>query len=297
MCIRDSFSLERGHSISVLAALAALDPQRAASWLTSPSNSRAFYPVVGHILSGTIAKEWARQDPQAALDWARTLVTQQQAGAYSGVLGTIGATDPRKAAALALTLEPGNARDHILGEIAESWARHSPEEALTWSSNLDPDESKHATAIALKSWSETHPAKTAQYLDQRGISTHLKLVATQWSRRDPAKAADWVISKAPSPERNSALGETLWNWTTQNPSAAITWVESQPNGPAKDRAIGGLATAAVEFDPLTALKWARKISEPSFRDELTRRTFTTWTHRDPTTAHEWGQKNKIQSND
>ncbi len=292
-----NFSLERGHSISVLSALASLDPQRAAGWLTSPSNSQAFYPLVGHILSGTITKEWARQDPQIALDWAHTLADQQQAGAYSGVLGTIAATDPQKAANLALTLEPGEARDHILGEIAQSWARHSPEDALAWTCKLDPDQKKHATAVALKSWSETHPFEAAQYLDQQDTSNHLELVASQWSRRDPAKAVDWVASKAPSPERNSALGKTLWNWTTQNPTAASAWVQSQPNGPAKDQAIAGLATAAVEFDPHTALEWAQKISNPSFRDELIRRTFTTWTYRDPETAHKWGKENNVKSND
>ena len=290
------FSLERGHSISILAALAALDPRRAANWLTSPSNTRAFYPLVGHILSGTIAKEWARQDPQAALEWARTLADQQQAGAYSGVLGTIAATDPRNAAAMAITLEPGDARDHILGEIAKSWALHSPEEALEWTSKLELDASHHATSIALQSWSETQPSLAAQYLDQHDLTTHLEIVASQWSLREPANAATWVTSKPPSPERNSALGKTLWNWTTQNPNAAITWVESQPSGPTRDHAIAGLATAAVEFAPETALEWAQKISDPSLREELTLRTFTTWSHRDPATAQQWGEENKTKTN-
>ena len=292
-----NFSLERGHAISVLAALTSLNPQRTANWLTSPESSQAFYPVVGHILSGTIAKEWARQDPKAALAWSRTLADQQQAGAYSGVLGTIAATDPQKAASLALTLEPGDARDHILSEIAESWARHSPKEALAWTTKLDSDEKSHTTAVALKSWSETDPAKAAQYLDQQPNSNYLELIASQWSRRDPAKAANWVASKSQSPERNSALGKTLWNWTTQNPAAATAWVQSQPDGPAKDQALAGLAIAAVEFDPHTALEWAQKISESSFHDELTRRTFTTWAHRDPKTAHQWGKENNFKSDD
>lgn len=292
-----NFSLERGHSVSVLSALAALDPKRTADWLTSPSNTRAFYPVVGHILSGTIAKEWARQDSDAALAWARTLADQQQAGAFSGVLGTIAATDPQKAAFLAQTLEHGDARDHILGEIAQSWARHSPEKALAWATTLNPDEKKNTTAIALKSWSETHPSKAAEYLDQQSGTEHLELVASHWSKRDPAEAANWVSAKPASHHRNTALGITLWNWTTQNPEAATAWVQSQPDGATKNHAIAGLAAAAVEFDPLTALEWTQKVSDPSFRDELTRRTFTTWTRREPEIAHKWGKENNIRSND
>jgi hypothetical protein len=158
------------------------------------------------------------------------------------------------------------ARDHILSEITESWARHSPKEALAWTTKLDSDEKSHTTAVALKSWSET----------------------------DPAKATNWVASKSQSPERNSALGKTLWNWTTQNPAAATAWVQSQPDGPAKDQALAGLAIAAVEFDPHTALEWAQKISESSFRDELTRRTFTTVIPKPPTNG---GKENNFKSDD
>jgi RNA polymerase sigma factor (sigma-70 family) len=288
-----NFSLERGHSVSILSALAALDPKRTADWLTSPSNTRAYYPLVGHILAGTIAKEWARQDPRAALDWARTLADQQQAGAYSGVLGTIAATDPREAATLALTLEPGQARNHILGEIAQSWARHSPDKALEWASTLSDAEKKEATKLALESWSKTRPEDAAQFLDQHPNPAHLELVATQWSRRDPESAANWIASKAKSPQRNSALAKTLWNWTTQTPQAATDWIEALPQGSSRDQAIAGLTTAAVEFDPRSALEWSLKISAPSFRNELTRHTLETWNRRDPEKARQWADQNQF----
>jgi RNA polymerase sigma factor (sigma-70 family) len=290
------FSLERGHSLSILSALAALDPKRTADWLTSPSNTRAYYPLIGHILSGTIAKEWARQDSQAALNWARTLADQQQAGAYSGVLGTIAATDPQEAASLALTLEPGVARNHILDEIAESWARHSPEKALSWASSLKPGESKTTTSLALKSWSETNPEKAAQYLDENPNPAHLELIATQWAQRDPESATHWIHSKTKSPQRDTALAKTLWNWTTQTPKAATAWIEALPQGSSRDQAIAGLATAAVEFDPRSALEWSLKISASSFRDELSRHTFEIWNRRDPETARQWANEHQFPLN-
>lgn len=292
-----NFSLERGHSLSILAALASLNPQRAADWLTSPSNSQAFYPVIGHLLAGTITKEWARQDFGTALEWAHTLADQQKAGAYSGILGTIAATNPQKAASLALTLEPGEARDHVLGEIAGSWARHSPKEALAWTIQLNPEERDNPTAIALKSWAETDPANAARFLDQQSDPTHFELVASQWSRRDPAGATNWLAAKPRSTQRDSALAKTLWNWTTQQPEAASDWIQNQPNGPGKDQAIAGLAIAAVEFDPRTAIKWTQKISAPVLRNEITRRTFATWTNQDPETAHQWARENNFQSNE
>jgi RNA polymerase sigma factor (sigma-70 family) len=291
-----SFSLERGHSISILSALAALDPRRTADWLTSPSNTRAYYPLIGHILSGTITKEWARQDPEAALDWARTLGDQQQAGAYSGVLGTIAATDPQEAATLALTLEAGDARKDILGKIAQSWARHSPEKALAWAATLASSESKRATSLAFESWSKTHPEKAAQYLDENPNPDHLEIIASKWSEKDPESATSWIASKKKSPQRNSALAKTLWNWTTQTPKAATAWIESLPQGTSRDQAIAGLATAAIEFDPRSALEWSLKISAPSFRDELSRHTFESWNRRDPDTARQWAEENTFPIN-
>ena len=288
-----NFSLERGHSLSILSALAALDPKRTANWLTSPTNTRAYYPIVGHVLSGTIAKEWARQDPRAALEWAQTLADQQQAGAYSGVLGTIAATDPQEAATLALGLKGGEARDDIFAEIAQSWARHSPVKALAWTSTLTPGVRGHATSRALESWSKTHPEKAAQYLDENPNPDYLKIIANQWSKRDPEATANWIALKTESSQRNSALADTLWHWTTQTPKAATAWIEALPVGNSRDQAIAGLAFAAVEFDPRSALEWSLKISTPSLRNDLSRHTFKVWSHSDPQIAQQWANDHQF----
>jgi RNA polymerase sigma factor (sigma-70 family) len=290
------FSFKRGHTTSVLSTLASLDPQRTANWLTSPTNSLAFYPIVGHILAGTIAKEWSRQDPVAALVWAKTLAEQQQAGAYSGALSTIASSDPRQAATLALTVNPGPARDHVLDEIARSWAGTSPQEVLTWAAQLDHNERSKTIAAALDTWTEIEPTRAAQYLDQNPSIGHLELVAERWSRRDPAAAAEWVAPKDRSPHRDSALGKVLWNWTTQDPTSATAWVDQQPQGTSRDHAIAGLATAALEFDPPIALEWAQKISNSKIRDELIAHQLATWTHRDPTNAQSWRRDNKFNLN-
>jgi RNA polymerase sigma factor (sigma-70 family) len=292
-----NFTLERGHPTSILATLASLDPRRTADWLADPTNAQAYYPVLGHILAGTIAKEWARQAPDAALAWAKSLPNQQQAGAFSGILGTIASTDPQQASTLALALDPGDARDHILSEIATSWARQAPTQALAWADELAAPEKKIATKAALHSWSITEPEKTARYLDQQGATEHFDLVAGQWARHHPAQAADWVVSKPQSPQQHQALGEVLWNWTTQNPGAAASWVENQPEGTSRDHAIAGLTAAATNLDPRTALSWAQKISDATLRTKMVRHTIDSWAHQDPKSALEWSDEHRLQSND
>lgn len=286
-----NFTNERGHASSILSTLASLNPRRAANWLTAPSNKQAYYPILGHILAGTIAKEWARQDSKTALTWAKSLPDQQQAGAYSGILGTISSTDPQRASSLALSLDSGEARDHILGEITISWARQSPEEALAWTSTLGDHEKPFTTAAALRTWAITDPEKAARYLDQKKATEHLSLVAERWARLAPEKAASWVLSKPQGNEQHQALGRVLWNWTTQDPSAATTWIESQPQGAPRDHAIAGLTAAAALIDPETSLTWAQKIANESLREKMTRHTLSTWHNMNPEAAQQWSSKN------
>lgn len=283
------FTNSRGHPTTILAVLAAYDPQRAADWLKNPENANAFYPRLGHELAGTISKEWARQDLPAALAWAQSLPDQQRGGAYSGVLGSLATTNPEQASSLALTLDPGPARQHIVGEIASSWARNSPVDALTWAQSLSGKEQTDATRSALRIWAQNEPGETAKYLDSldHEIDSHLPVVAGTWARNEPSRAADWVASQPEGEGRNDAIAEALWNWTTQNPAAATEWVQDQKEGPVRDHAIAGLATAALDFDPATALDWTAKISQPNLKHSLIQRSLAIWKREDPEAAQQW----------
>ena len=290
------FTKSRGHPTTILAVLAAYDPQRAADWLKNPENTNAFYPGLGHALAGTISKEWARQDLPAALAWAQSLPDQQRGGAYSGVLGSLATTNPEQASSLALTLEPGPARQHIVGEIASSWARNSPTDAIAWAKTLSSQEQTDATRSALRVWSQNKPSEAAAYLDSldQAIDSHLPVVAGTWARNEPAKAANWIASQPDGEGRDDAIAKTLWNWTTQNPAAATTWVQAQTNVSVRDHAISGLATAALDFDPPTALDWSNKITEPDLKNALIQRSLSIWRRKDPETARQWAKENNTQ---
>ena len=154
---------------SLLASLTAADPARAAEWLRNPENPLVDFPALGHILAGTVGKEWVRQDLDAALAWAATLPETQRTGAYVGVLGTLAGTDPAAAARLAGQLEPGDARLNIVGDISRSWAKKSPEQAMMWAQSLDGTEHQIAFRDIFRTWATTQPTAAARFLD--GIPT------------------------------------------------------------------------------------------------------------------------------
>lgn len=292
----DSLDLQKQGSdgISIVASLAALDPNRAVTWLQNPDNKLIDFPFVGQILAGTIGKEWVRQDPAAALEWARSLPENQQGGAYVGVLGTLAGTDPAAAASLAVQLDPGGARHNVIGDIAESWARKSPQEALDWARSLDDQDGRTATRKALGGWALTEPAAAATYLDQLPAAEVdgqlLKSVAGPWTSQAPAAAATWVASRPEGDGKNQAMGDVMWNWTKQNPVEASTWLHDQPPGPSRDAGINGLALATFDNDPEGALTWAASISDEKTRAGSLAIGLGAWSKKDAAAAEAWAAR-------
>ena len=106
------FKLAGDEIAIVVAALAAEDPQRAADWLSAPENKLGGIPVLNQQLAGAVGKEWARQSPGAAVDWALELDDPMRRGAMAGVLGTLTAT-----------------HHDLLPSAIESWQSKFPSEA------------------------------------------------------------------------------------------------------------------------------------------------------------------------
>jgi hypothetical protein len=282
---------------SIFASLAAADPKRAAAWLASENNKMVDFPFMGHILAGTLGKEWMRQDTDAALQWAAILPESQRGGAYVGILGTLAGTDPQRAAQLAATLEPGDARRNLLGDIGEAWARRSPREAAEWAQSLDPSDRPAALRDTLATWAGAEPEKAADYVStlpaDQITGDLLKSVAEPWTVSDASQAAAWVMAQEEGKARSEAIGGVLWNWTKRDPVAASSWLQNQPAGEARDSAIGGLALAAFDNDPAGAVTWASQMSDQSRRNHSVTLGLTEWMKRDQSAATVWAQQNGV----
>ena len=286
-----------GDATSILAGIAATDPQRAAKWLNDPANRMTSFPLIGHFLAGSIAKEWARKDSEAALDWASKLPDSQRTGAYIGLMGTLASTDPRTASALVTRLEDGGPRREAIRNIATAWAKQSPLAAMDWAQSLAGEDRKSAMNEALGSWASHQPQDAAKYLETLTAgeitATQLKAVAEPWLNQAPAAAATWVATRPEGDARNEAMSGVMWRWTMSEPAAASSWLRSQPAGPTHDAGIAGLALATFDSDPSSALTWAATIADETKRTESITKGMTEWLKRDPTAAREWAAANNI----
>jgi hypothetical protein len=286
--------------VSVLSGVASVNPDIAISWLDNPGNKMVKLPFMGQILAGSIAKEWVRRDPDAALTWANDLPESQKAGAFTGVLGSLASTDPQKAASLATNLTPGDSREHIIGEIAQSWAQTSPKDALDWAINLEGKERQRALNTSLGELAQTDrlaAAKFVEGMDPDERSTYLKSVSSEWAAEEPAKAAEWIMDLASQSNSDkgvgAALGDVLWKWTREDPQAAGNWLNEQEKGPTLDGAITGLAGAAFEQDPEASLSWATQISNEGLRGISINVGLGAWMQRDAEAAKQWAEAHNI----
>ena len=286
-----------GDATSILASLAAVDPARAVAWLNDPDNSLRHTPKMGHILAGTIAKEWVRQDPAAALEWANSLPDDLRRGALGGVLESLASTDPMQAAALVKNLDNAEERSDLVGKIAESWGRQTPSAALEWAQSLEGKEQQRAIEEVLDGWAQTSPAEAASYIDQLPddgkTDRQITQVAREWGRRDPAQAAAWLGAQPEGDGKRESIGEVIWNWTTTDPTAASTWLSQQPDSPSYDAGAGALAKATFESDPAAAITWAASIGNEQQRTEMINGGLQWWNGRDPEGAQTWAKENGV----
>ncbi len=284
-------------SASILASLSALDPQRAAAWLMAGDNKLVDFPMAGHILAGTVGKEWVRQDPAAALAWARSLPENQRGGAYVGVLATLAGTDPAAAAKLANELEAGGARQNVIGDIAGAWAKKSPQQAYTWAQSLEGADRHKAMERAMSGWASHDPLAAAKQLEQLPADQItgglIKSVVEPWTIQSPTAAAQWTVNQPAGEATNQALGSVMWNWTKQDPAAASSWLSGQPPGELRDAGISGLALATFDNDPAGALTWAANMADEGKRTVSVGIGMTEWLKRDAPSARTWAQNNGL----
>ena len=280
-----------GDAAIIISSIAASDPQAAINWLSDPDNQLAKLPWMGQILAGSITKEWVRQDPEAALEWATSLPKNQQTGAYGGVLGTLAATDPQRASTLAVGLPDGDARREVTGQIARAWSEDSPLEAIGWAGTLEGEERQRATAEALGAWAQSDPQEAAAYVDQLAEDDRsegmLDRVAGSWARQQPESAARWLGGQAESADKADAMGDVMWNWTVADPEAASTWLLEQPAGNSRDEGIGALAKATFDEDPESAVTWAANMTNEDKRNWSVGIGVNAWLDCDPETARQW----------
>lgn len=281
---------------SILRSWAAKDPKAAGEYVTGTileEGSQDGWALQRTI--GSVASEWAKSDPEAALAWAKSLPEDVSGNALESVIEHFTSQDPEKAAEVAMGLE-GDKKIEALQSIADQWSRTDPEAAVAWAEGLEGDARDRALEEALQGLAYKDPAAAVDYLantitDAEERDSLLPDVASRWARKDAnsaAEAAEWLTTQADGDGRARATGEVMGSWMDSDAAAASAWLDSQPAGASKDQGIVAmLRENELREEPGTAVAWADSITDETLRGEQVMAASRNWLKEDRQAATEY----------
>ncbi len=277
----------------VLQGWAGADPQGAVGYFDSNKSEFAMMSRFGGSSpAGSIAGEWARQDPDAAMAWAKTLEGRERSDANSSIFRNLAVTDPTRAASLAAGLETSEERAAANSEIARSWAGKDWDSSQEWIKSLPLDEQAAAQSDAIRGLAQTDPMRASQEVLslQAGESRERAIteVAENMAMQDPKQAASWVMENGSQESQTEAIGDIMRSWAATDQQAARSFIDQQPQGDLRDRATSSYVTTSNEA-PVDRLKLAETISDERTRERAVARTAGQWMREEPEAAKEWIQ--------
>ncbi|MDP4625778.1 MAG: hypothetical protein NWT08_11640 [Akkermansiaceae bacterium] len=231
---------------TVLQGWASTDPVNAAKYYTDNPQQFAMMDMMGGRGRGMgaqgagaiIAGEWAKQDPDAALEWASSLKSGS-GDAMRSVVSEVAKSDPSKAAAMAATM-PEKDRKDAYESIALEWGAKNFTEASAWANGLPADQRDAAMASAIAGLSQSSPELAATELskmtDANALRDAAPTVVKNLARQDVKGSMDLVNGLSDDDAKRETMREVMPIWTASDSAAALDFVKSQTSADVKDSA-------------------------------------------------------------
>jgi hypothetical protein len=238
---------------------------------------------MGNGAASIIAGEWARQNPDDAMAWAKSLNGSEKGNALGSIISQVAQNDPTKAMALAGTLE-GDDKARANRQIAEALGSKSWDEAQQFIAGLPTDQQDEARRRAFEGLANKNPAEAAKQLasfsdeEQRNRAT--ATVAERLSRENPAEAFDLVISSGAAAQ-DDAMRNVMMNYARQDSAGALSAIQKIPQGEARDTAIGTYVFASNSTNYSENFALAETITDEGSRARAIGVSAAKWMTTDP----------------
>jgi hypothetical protein len=241
--------------------------------------------------AGQIAGEWAKQDPDAALEWAQGLEGRDGSSAVRSVFQELANTDPAKAAEMASSLE-GDQLSEAYSAIARKWGSSDWDSAEQWISSLPADQRDGALAEAIRGLSDNDPILASQQIanltDAEEISDAVRSVARNWAQQDPAAAAEWLVGQE-SEDLGRPMSEVMSSWVSKDSAGALSFLDAQPAGELRDTAAQAFLRSNRGGDVQESLQIAESIQDDKDRGRSVAMTAMRWMADDKEAAVQYLQ--------
>ncbi len=247
---------------------------------------------------GMIASEWAKQNPAAALEWARSLDEREQGDAIEGIFNELARQDPQTAAGMAARLS-GEERREALRSIAETWAVTDYAATDAWINGLAGEEKAAARIEAVESLAnvdpETAARETLKVPQGEERDDLVAEVSREWAQQDASAALDWLTESGSEAAIEEGIGRVMGRLAGQNAAKALEWIDEQPAGEMRDSAVQGYIAGNRQGQPAEQIALAESISDEGDRERVVQRVAYQWIREDKGAALDYVQSSSALS--
>lgn len=255
--------------------------------------------------AGSIAKGWARLNPEAALGWAQGLEGRGRGEAISSVFDALLEKDPALAVQKMGTLSAEDLKEsRVVTNLADKWAKKDWAATEAWMNTLPVDQQDVARGQALRSLAEVDVAAAAQKVAQLPAGELkdgvVSSVARAMAVENPSGAADWVLKNASESSLADSVNGIMSNWVRRDTEGAKGWVNALPDGKAKINAIMDYArmTPSKDYGETLSMVSGAKVDAES-RDDRRQQymamsdTYRKWSNEDANAAKNWADNSGL----
>ena len=223
----------------------------------------------GDSAAAGVAKEWARQDPEAALAWANGLEGDDKASAVRGVFGQLAQTDPGKASEFLTQYPDLPDRGRLIETIGRNYGQSDFAAGEAWANNLTGEDRDRALSDVISGLAINDPElagdKALAMAEGSFRDEALGRTAQEFSREYPEQALDFLLANASAEGQSRYVGEVISNLTRKNDQAARDFVLGQQGGALRDEAAAYYVASNTNSNFQAVLEIANSIQDEDRR--------------------------------
>ncbi|MGI8603192.1 MAG: hypothetical protein ACR2OZ_09345 [Verrucomicrobiales bacterium] len=232
----------------VVSKLAAQDLEQARSLFESlpPSRERE---RVGPAIVG----EWAKSDPQAALDWIEDKMTGGKGEAYGAWIQACSEKGLDRAADLLGALPEGNGRDAATAALASRWGEKDLKAAVAWL--------------------ETTPSSAARRRAYEQLSW-------RWMEKDLAGFQQFISTAPAGDVPRNALMNIGYRLVDKPLDQTLAWLQALPEDRRQEAFGGFISDYSYRQKPADLVEFIGKLNDPAMQNDVARRALSNYLWND-----------------
>ncbi len=202
--------------------------------------------------------------------------------------------DVEKAMAMHGQMPAGSAYQEVAGDIAAVLMKKDPAAALEWVETLPYGAAYEQALRQIGSEIMAAPQETLAWLEKlpvtEGRASAMNSALQQFSRNDPAAAADFVRKNQGDEQVTRTLHQITHNWSERDPRAAAQFALSLENDTNRQNAVNGVLSGWSNRDPAAAAEWTLRLENKDDRKKAVRHVANNWASRDLDKVGQWVER-------